>query len=495
MIDEFLGKTIAEKYRIESLLRDSDLGAIYHAFHIAMDKPVTVKILSPALAIDSRYVEKFLAEAKTAAGISHPNLLNVTDFGTDSRNTTYIVYDAAAGETLKELLKRDGALPFGQAISIANQTAFALAAAHKKGLTHGGLTPDKILFSKDEETESVKVFDLGSYPIKRTPKTDLAYLAPEQYTDTTANDERSDVYSVGVILYEMLAGELPFKGETTAELKLKHENEPPAPLISFRSDLPADLEPMILSSLATDPERRYQKMESFAEDLQMLSGGAPVEPKAAAATAGTRNVWQTAFIILAGIAILASALIFFTTGRKTDPTTVTQLDPDSLPVQPIGPATGAQEESLAKLPDMTEAEIMAAQMGTAGTTDMLPGGDGYNAWAGNGAPPIGAPPPSNGAIPPTGIPMQSMPQGPIANGEPNGGSQFMPTDSGIILVPVPKDTTPAPSPTPKAPAGNTAVQPAPTPKPMATPTPKTKPATKSPGKDKPASTKPADPEL
>ncbi len=490
MIDDLLGKIVAEKYRIESLLRDSDLGGIYRAFHVAMDKPVTVKVLSPAVAIDERYVDKFLAEAKTAAAVSHPNLLNVTDFGTDNRNITYIVYEGADGETLKELMKRDGALPVGQALSIAKQVAFGLAAAHAKGLTHGGLNPDKILFSKDEQTESVKVFDLGTQSIARTPKADLAYLAPEQYKDTTANDERSDIYSVGVILYEMLAGQLPFTGQTTGELKGKHEQEPPAPLVSFRSDLPTDLEPMILSALAADPERRYQKMESFAEDLQMLSGGAAVQPKAAAAVAtGKRNIWQTAFIVMVGVFLLGAALIYFTSVRKTDPTLQTQVDPDSLPVQPIGPATGAQEESLAKLPEMTDAEMMAAQAGTMDAPPgTLPGGDGYNAWAsGNGAPPIGAPQPG---APATGLPQPYQPPGgQTVTIDPNGGSQFMPQEGGVILVPVPKDANTAPkaTPTPKATAGNTAVQPAATPKPMATPVPKTKPVqpgTKPSGKPK-----------
>src|SRR5438067_4830436 len=100
MIDEFEGKIIAEKYRIESILRDSDLGTFYRGWHVLMDRPVTVKILAPALAIDQRLVDRFLAEAKQLSHVSHPNILNITDFGTDSRAVTYAVYEGAAGVTL-----------------------------------------------------------------------------------------------------------------------------------------------------------------------------------------------------------------------------------------------------------------------------------------------------------------------------------------------------------------------------------------------------------
>ena len=195
---------------------------------------------------------------------------------------------------------------------------------------------------------------------------------------------------------------------------------------------------------------------------------------------------------LAGISVLAAALIYFTTVRKTDPTAVTQLDPDSLPVQPIGPATGAQEESLAKLPEMTDAEIMAAQ---AGTMDVppgtLPGGDGYNAWQNGGAPPIGAPQPGTGGVPATGLPQQyAPPGGQVVTIDPNGGSQFMPQEGGIILVPVPtnNNTAPKPAPTPATPSSNTAVKPSPTPTGTKT---YVKPSDVKPSGDQPAKQKPA----
>jgi hypothetical protein len=278
----------------------------------------------------------------------------------------------------------------------------------------------------------------------------------------------------------MLTGKVPFAGTSASELTQKQEAEPPAPLSAFRSDLPKDLEPMILTAISIDPERRYQSMQAFAEDLGILSASVlgTAKPAAAAVSAQPRrNIWQTAFIVLAGIAILAVALIYATSTKKTDPTAQLQTEPGSLPVQPIGPATGAQEESLVKLPAMTDAEIMAtANMEQPPGT--LPGGDGYNAWANGGAPPPGAPP------------VQIPPGGQYYTIDPNTGSPFMPPEGGVVLVPVPANTNTAvkPSPTPKS--ANSAAKPSPspdaTPRQLATPPKTDKPASDQPSKPTPA---------
>ena len=506
MINDVVGKLVADKYRIEGLIREGESGDLYAGRHEVLDKPVTVKILPAALAIDARWVKRFIDEARAVSRLTHPNILNITDFGTDARSVSYAVFEPIDGQNLGET----GELDEDRALQIARQIAAAVAAAHDKNVIHGALDPKKIFANAD----AVKVYGFGGGPMHVERGADPRYLAPEQCTAFPAADERSDVYSLGVILYEMLSGAVPYDGATAADILAKQNSGPPAPLTAFRPDLNPEIEPIVLSAMAVGSDRRYPNMAAFAEDLEILSGRLGVPAKAAAAAASgnpKRNIWQTAFVVFAGISILAVALIYATSVKKTDPTTQLVADASSLPVQPIGPATGAQEESLAKLPPMTAEEIMAAATGQ--TPDMVPGGDGYNAWANGGLPPAGAPlagstvgvPFNNQGIPPTGY---VQPGGQVYTIDPNGGSQFMPPDGGVILVPVPVNTNTAvkPSQTPKTPAGNTATQPTPlpvaTPKPMATPPPKgDKPATTQPNKDKPAPTgkpakngRPADPE-
>ncbi len=493
MTNDFDGKLIADKYRLGDLISESDSGDLYTGRHEFMDKPVTIRVLPQALAMDARWSKRFLDQAKNAAALSHPNILNATDFGTDSRGIVYSVFEFAPDETLQSVIAREGSLDVDRTINIAKETATAVAAAHAKNVIHGRLTPSDIFLIKNEGgTETTKVIGFGGDDLSVPRDADPRYLSPEQSGQFPVAGPRSDIYSLGVIIYEMLAGVAPVEGKTTAEVKQKREQEPPPPLSAFRRDLPADLEPMILSALALDPERRYPTMAAFAEDLEMLSGGTPA-PAVTAAAAATpkKNVLQTAFIVLAGISLLAGGLIYATYVRKTDPTTQLVADAGSLPVQPIGPATGAQEESLAKLPEMTDAEILAASASNTALPGTLPGGDGYNAWANGGAPPLGAPPqqqqPINGIPPSAYVPSG----GQTVTIDPNGGSQFMPQTDGIILVPVPRDANTAvkPTPAPKTSAANTAIQPSGTPKPMATPPPK-KPAAVPSGKEKPAGTKP-----
>ncbi|MEQ1922520.1 MAG: protein kinase [Pyrinomonadaceae bacterium] len=476
MIEDIVGKLVADKYRIESLIREGSAGDLFAGKHEISDKPVTIMILPQALSIDARWSKKFIDAARSASSVSHANILNVTDFGTDAKGVSYAVFEPASGETLSGLLADGGAIDEKRALTFTHQIATGVAAAHEKKIIHAALAPANVFV----ENDTAKVYGFGGDPLDVAKSADPRYLAPEQSNAYPVADERSDIYSLGIVLYEMLTGVVPYDAATAADVAKKQTAEPAPPLSTFRRDLHPDIEPILLSAIALDPERRYQTMTAFAEDLEMLTTG---KVKAAAATAGTskHNIWQTAFIALAGITLLAAALIYFTSVRKTDPTAQLTADAGSLPVQPIGPATGAQEESLAKLPEMTEAEIMAASAGMMEVPPgTLPGGDGYNAWSGNGAPPIGAP--AQG-VPPTGMPQPDTPPGgQTVTVNSNGDSQFMPVENGsVILVPVPagnSNTGTIP------PAGNTVTKPSSTPKPMATPVPK---APKTTGK--PADTK------
>jgi serine/threonine protein kinase len=449
-----LGKLIADKYRVEELIGESSFGSLYRGTNTLLDKPVAIGVGG----------DNFLDRAKAAAKISHPNLLNLNDLGTEGDGTAYAIYESAPGETLSEALGREGQLPVEMALDIARQAGAGLSAAHAAGLIHGDLSPANVIVSSSEPGRvGVKVFGFGAENALHDGSTDparFAYLAPEQCSGAEHSDNRGDVYSLGVLLYQALAGATPFVGETASDMMMRQIEEPPPPLSSFRTDLPAWLEPVILQAMAKNPDSRYQTVDALVNDL----ANASTVPTAVAATAeGANNLWKTAFVVLAGISLLTIGLIYMTYSRQTDPTTALQPDANGMPVQPINPATGVEEQNLSSLPPEFSYDANTNTM--VPTTGAVPGDSG-NPWLnGNNPPPGGAP------IAPGGQVIQV----------PLGGSPFMsdpnciPQPSGIMLCTVPVTPTPAPkvSPTPRTPANsNTNTTPAATPAPARTPTPR-----------------------
>ncbi len=460
MADEFTGKVIAEKYRVDTLLGTGDLGNMYRGWHLFMDKPVTLKILSSSLSVDETIRKQFSAVARNAIHISHPNILAVNDFAANADGSVYIVFEGFEGELLPELIARSGQIDPERAINISRQIALALDAANAKNIIHGKLCPEKILIvSAPDAGDMVKVLDFSSNE-NNASDSNIAYMAPEQFSGLTRPDSRTDIYSLGIILYQLLTGHLPFTGETPTDVMLKHTEEPPPPLSTFKQGLPESIEPVVFKALAKDPGLRYQSAKEFADGLNVLADNLA---NRAAATGGN-NIWKTAFIVLAGISVLAVALIYGTSVKQTNPATQLQPDINGQPVQPINPATGVEEQNLAAMSDFMSAA--SGNSNIAQPPGTLPGGDNYNPWG-------------NGGAPPPGAPTYVAPGGQVYTIDPNNPSQFMPPD-GVILVPVPANTNTAvkPTPTPKVSAANAniLVTPAPnnTPKPVApkaTPTP------------------------
>lgn len=459
MVEQLTGTVVAEKYRLDTLLRSGEVGDFYRGRHLFMDKPVTLKVLPASLALDDNIREQFTAEARSASALSNPHILAANDFGSNVDKSFYVVYEGFDGEPLKNSIGVGGQFSAERAASIARQIAAALNTANENGFIHGNLTPDSILVSHTADAASVKVFDFdpatdGYYkrPNHRSPFS-IAYLAPENFSGFSNVDARSDIYSLGIILYQMLTGEVPFKGETPTDVMLKHAEEEMPAMSEYRSDVPPTLEAVLKKALAKNPDERHQTAAEFVEDLD----------KAVAAGANTgRRFWMTAAAVIVGIGLLASALIYGTSSKQTVPTTQLQPDAEGQPVQPINPATGSEEMALVSMPgaipgSMSNTDILAQPPVT------LPsGGDNYNPWATGVAPP--------GAPPMTYVP----PGGGSVSGDPNSGSPFMGPLTGADLVckdiatgaivqcpSFPSDKPAAkPSPTPRTPPANTETQPA-----------------------------------
>lgn len=438
MANSLTGTTIAEKFRLGDIQRSGVRGDLYDARHVLMDKAASVFVLRPSLAVDRVNVDAFFAEAKLASGIYSPYTLELSDFGTDRDGHVYAVYEPLVGKTLNTVIAEEGAFPVHSSVEIARQAAEAVAAANAVGQMHGNLTSENIYLT-GEGGIAAKVVDFGSpSPIiaERTDAADFAFLSPEQSSGNDMPDERSDVYSLGAVLYQMLAGVPPFIGERPTDVMLKHIEEMPSPLSAFRTDVPEPVESAVIKALSKNPDMRQQSAREFADELNALYSDIP-QPVSAQPE---NNLWKTAFVVLVGMSLLSAFLIYSTYTKQTDPTTAMQPDANGMPVQPINPATGAEEQSLASMPALTMDAIANSNMSQPPGT--LAGGDGYNPWGNGGVPPPGAP--------------YTPPGGQIVTIDPATGSPFMPPD-GVVLVPVPinANTNAArPTPTPKTPAAN-----------------------------------------
>jgi serine/threonine protein kinase/ketosteroid isomerase-like protein len=274
---------ILDKYRIDKLLARGGMGAIYAGTHVELDRPVAIKLLLPSFNADGQVLERFRREARAAARVKHPNIVDIYDYGVLADSEAYIIMELAEGETLHEHLKRVGKLPINGAIAIARQIAEGMDAAHRTGIVHRDLKPSNIILTREPDGGlRAKIVDFGIAKITEqlgagdatltatgtlvgTPR----YMSPEQCSDGPV-DARSDIYSLGIILYEMLAGRTPFEGDTPVALAVKRINEPPPPIAEQRSDVPPPLAELVTDMLSTDPAKRPQTARELAQRLAQL---------------------------------------------------------------------------------------------------------------------------------------------------------------------------------------------------------------------------------
>jgi serine/threonine-protein kinase len=281
-----IGKTVAGRYSLVRLLGDGGMGAVYKAEDNVLRRFVAVKLLHPAAAANPAAVERFLREAQSAASIGHPNIIDILDFG-QSEGKPYLVMEYLRGRSLADQLATDGPFSIRHACAIATHALAGLQGAHDRGILHRDLKPANLmLVARFGDRTFVKLLDFGfaallggdSAPGDRslTPARTLvgtpAYAAPERLRGDDRRDPRTDLYGLGVVLFEMLAGVRPFDATTFSELARKVQNDPPPALRLYRPDAPEALERVVAKALAKKPEDRFPDAESFAAALVPFGG-------------------------------------------------------------------------------------------------------------------------------------------------------------------------------------------------------------------------------
>jgi serine/threonine protein kinase len=402
--DSLLGQTLAGKYRIDERLSEGGMGTVYKGTHVLMDKTVAVKVLRPSLAADEKIVARFSREARAASKISHPHALSVTDFGEDENGIVFLVMEYIDGQTLKDIIREQGPMPLARVVEIIKQVGGALDAAHAQGVVHRDLKSDNIMLLNTMNADYAQVLDFGIAKIKEregeydpcltapdlvigTPQ----YMSPEQCSQAPDIDARSDIYSLGVIIYEMLVGHVPFTGGSPTEIMLKQMQQPAPSILDERKDVPPAVAQVVARALEKLPHDRYDSAGELIDDLTIAAGMEPVAarpnskplaiptgsgglvdddkdeetvvrkrittpmPKPSvpyeASPAASFSPWKILVPSMIGLLVIF-AVIYAFTRRSPAPTTEAQpnstltADPNGQPVEPAQPPTGQAESGI-----------------------------------------------------------------------------------------------------------------------------------------------------
>jgi serine/threonine protein kinase len=349
-----VGQLIAERYELEELIGTGGMSSVYRAHDKLLERRVALKVLHEQYTSDD-YVERFRREARSVAQLSHPSIVTVIDRG-EQDGRQFIVFECVDGENLKELVEREGPLPQHAALELALQVARALSFAHENGLVHRDVKPQNVLL--DEEGRA-KVTDFGiARPLDvqagitqtGTVMGTSDYIAPEQARGAKASVQ-TDVYSLGAVLYELLTGEVPYRGDNFVAIAMQHINAPVPSVRARRADVSPRVEALVQRAMAKDPRDRFQSMDELGAELQACLAAedgsteatlvvAPPKrsrraKRAARPPAERPSVWPL-LLLLAGLAVLAAsfAVVFAFTGES--PTTkISHLVDGGTPSKPV----------------------------------------------------------------------------------------------------------------------------------------------------------------
>jgi serine/threonine-protein kinase len=362
-----IGQSIGN-YVVREKIGQGGMGAVYVAEHTRLGRRVAVKVLLPHIAADKQLAARFFNEAKAAADIRNEHIVDVIDFGELPDGSSYIVMEWLEGQSLQQLLSREKKLPLERVAHIARGMARALAAAHAHGIVHRDLKPDNIFLVRvDDDADYVKVLDFGiakltlgndsnvrtqAGAILGTPQ----YMSPEQ-CNGGAVDRRTDVYAMGVILYQMLTGRLPFVAGKLTELLLAHATQAPPPLRSIDADIPPPVESAVLMALEKDPERRFNSVEALARAFvdEARATPLPITPAPIVPTAApTRGKMPQLVIggVVAALAVVVALALAFraptTSVAPSSPTSPSSSSSSSAAAPPAAAAAPAAAASSKK---------------------------------------------------------------------------------------------------------------------------------------------------
>jgi serine/threonine protein kinase len=285
-VDPYLGKTIDGRYLVESVLGEGGMGVVYSGKHKVIGKRVAIKVLRGEMARDAEITERFLQEARAASSIGNPHIIDISDFGTLPDGSTYFVMEYLAGKSLTDVMKEVRPLPVPRLLHIAKQMAAALGAAHDAGIVHRDLKPDNVMLitrgSGEANKDFVKILDFGIAKVGGESRLTRAgsvfgtphYMSPEQAAGTPV-DLRTDIYALGIILYEMASGKVPFDADNFMGILTQHMYKEPVSILMLvpAPDVPRALDAIIRKCLTKKVEGRYTSMAALLLDLEKLERG------------------------------------------------------------------------------------------------------------------------------------------------------------------------------------------------------------------------------